>query len=278
MAACRVECAALVRAPHFGQQVSVPQHSFMKLQPVLQAVQPSVSHAEYALKHAGPALHRAAVGANFTGSSAARSLTAPAAEWVAAKRKEVSHGCVAAALSAAICTAVWSASCCTGSQSYCGSHGTWVFSASPQMLECRASEPGCIDQQPLLLPAILLTSVGPHINLHQAATLPPCAPLLQSALAFKLHQLPSPPAHAYLLQQAHTPSLGSLIHHLAAHPWCRQAPLHLHGSLNCAPFPALGRPGMCCCATVHGARCRRRPSADSLCDADGHFLTCRSRP
>ena len=76
----------------FVTAVVSPQQFLTSLQPVLQAVQPSVSHAEYALKHAGPALHRAAVGADFTGSSAARSLTAPAAEWVAAKRKEVSHG------------------------------------------------------------------------------------------------------------------------------------------------------------------------------------------
>ena len=53
------------------------------------AVQPSVAHAEHAMRSGGRALHYAAASASFTGARAAREASAPTAAWAAAKRQQL---------------------------------------------------------------------------------------------------------------------------------------------------------------------------------------------
>lgn len=53
------------------------------------AVEASVCHAEYALKHAGSALHYAAMSADFVGYKAPAALSTASSEWIAATRKEL---------------------------------------------------------------------------------------------------------------------------------------------------------------------------------------------
>lgn len=53
------------------------------------AVQPSVAHAEHAMRSAGRTLHYVAATASFVGARAARQASQPAAAWIEAKRREL---------------------------------------------------------------------------------------------------------------------------------------------------------------------------------------------
>eukprot|EP00879_Flechtneria_rotunda_P003298 GHRR01003523.1.p1 GENE.GHRR01003523.1~~GHRR01003523.1.p1 ORF type:complete len:550 (+),score=178.06 GHRR01003523.1:994-2643(+) len=55
------------------------------------AAGPSVAHAEYASRYCARQIHYAAASAEFSGPRAARALSGPTADWVAAKRQEIRH-------------------------------------------------------------------------------------------------------------------------------------------------------------------------------------------